>query len=59
MPNRDASGEEVKTAVPTYESPYDYDSPDDYADTAEDYFRWLGYDDPYGAAYQHWEDLAG
>lgn len=59
LPNRNASGEAVKAAAPTYESPYDYDSPDDYADTAEDYFRWLGCDDPYDAAYQHWEDLAG
>lgn len=59
LPNRDASGEVVKATAPTYESPYDYDSPDDYADTAEDYFRWLGCDDPYDAAYQHWEDLAG
>ncbi|ERI06542.1 hypothetical protein HMPREF9069_00099 [Atopobium sp. oral taxon 810 str. F0209] len=36
--------------------PWDYDSPEDYADDAEEYFRAQGSKDPWGDAFGYWEN---
>lgn len=35
--------------------PWDYDSPEDYADDAEEYFRAHGSKDPWSDAFEYWE----
>lgn len=42
------------TSVPL--DPLDYDSAEEYADDAEEWFRDQGSDDPYGDALEYWED---
>lgn len=61
LPILDASGERkaTDTGAPTLPDPLDYDDPDDYEADAEDYFTWLGCEDPATAAYLYWESIAG
>ena len=49
---------ETRSAYPD-EDPTDYLSPDDYADNAADWFADQGYNDPWAAAYEYWENNAG
>ena len=35
--------------------PYDYDSPEEYADNEDQWFADHGYDDPWDAAFEYWE----
>lgn len=68
-PDLDASGEDVKrdygdddddsSANITLEDPLDYNTPEEYADNAYKDFEALGYDDPWDAAFEYWEDNAG
>lgn len=61
LPILDASGarNDVSSGAPDLPDPNDYDNPDDYEADAEDYFTWLGCDDPAQAAYLYWESIAG
>lgn len=61
LPILDASGarNDVSSGAPDLPDPNDYDNPDDYEADAEDYFTWLGCDDPGQAAYLYWESIAG
>ena len=61
LPILDASGarNNVSSGAPDLPDPNDYDNPDDYEADAEDYFTWLGCDDPAQAAYLYWESIAG
>lgn len=60
MPDLYASGTpretETYTPEPTPPDPADYDDPEDYADDTSDWFEKHGYDDPWGAAEEYWED---
>lgn len=57
-PDLDASGErvEVEPLIGNREDPLDYDTPEEYADNAEDWFRANGSEDPWDDAYRYWED---
>lgn len=57
-PDLDASGErvEVEPLMGNREDPLDYDTPEEYADNAEDWFRANGSEDPWDEAYRYWED---
>ena len=61
LPILDASGarSDVSSGAPDLPDPNDYDNPDDYEADAEDYFTWLGCNDPAQAAYPYWESIAG
>lgn len=61
LPILDASGDKnpESGAAPDLPDPNDYDDPDDYEADAEDYFAWLGCEDPAQAAYLYWESVAG
>lgn len=61
LPILDASGERkaTDTGAPYLPDPLDYDDPDDYEADAEDYFTWLGCEEPATAAYLYWESIAG
>ena len=59
MPNLYATGQAKYRAPVPDEDPGDYDDPGEYADNAEDWFAEQGYEDPYNAAYEYWENNAG
>ena len=40
------------------DDPSDYDSPEEYADDVSDWYAEHGYEDPWSAAYEYWEDNA-
>ena len=56
LPDLTASGEATPKPEPFKPDPLDYSSPEDYADEAEPWFEYHGYDDPWNAAYQDWEE---
>lgn len=48
-------GVEKTSSAPQYVDPLDYTDPGEYADNAEEYFRYQGSDDPWNEAYNYWE----
>lgn len=57
LPDRYASGEKselAKQAENTPPDPFDYDSPEEYADNVDGWYAEHGYDDPWDAAYNYY-----
>lgn len=62
LPDRAASGARVDggaTQLDPNEDPSDYDSPDEYADAAEDEFADHGSSNPWQEAFDYWESCMG
>lgn len=61
LPILDASGDrnQASATAPDLPDPNDYDDEHDYEADAEDYFAWLGCDDPAQTACLYWESVAG
>lgn len=62
LPDRTASGAQVDGGTTQFvpqEDPSDYDSPDEYADAAEDEFATRGSSDPWQEAFDYWESSVG
>ena len=61
-PDMDATGKRVvpysggTASIPTLPDPLDYDDPYEFADDAEEWFEYMGCDDPYDAALRYWDD---
>ena len=62
LPDRTASGAQVDGGTRQFvpqEDPSDYDSPDEYADAAEDEFAAHGSSNPWQDAFDYWESNVG
>ena len=62
LPDRTASGARVDGEATQFvpnEDPSDYDSPDEYADAAEDEFATHGSSNPWQEAFDYWESCMG
>ena len=59
MPNRKASGMQIdySDAFAVQTDPFDYDSPEEYADNAQKEFAASGSSDPWQDAYTYWEEM--